>query len=340
MVRMEGWCKEVNKACFICFLSLAERGSLALRYVIWLPLSSASLSLFPAGLHCNTGTCTLTHTRSACLTQTLLKALERTEAHTISTASQWGDAAKSRQSGHSTGAFRRMREEGTTSEEGKLAPCHHNIGVFFLTEKRHWRRRRVDLHECGWHSSDMISLPSLKSWPVCDTHPRVFCFWWLVVLPRILKAAEQQWGPEEGGYWEENNNNNNNLTNSKRKRTASFCPVFGFTCGGISSLNTENGWTQFRGVSLLGSQTFWLNSFPSDHTAQVRAWSSRNSFGVCCCDGSDANNVPVEGGGGGGGCEFGKKSGGNWKAAGLHHSYPLRVLSVLFKMGTSVCLRH
>lgn len=54
MLRMEGWCKEVNKACFICLLSLAERGSLALRYVIWLPLSSASLPLFPAGLHCNT----------------------------------------------------------------------------------------------------------------------------------------------------------------------------------------------------------------------------------------------------------------------------------------------
>ncbi|MED6268229.1 hypothetical protein CHARACLAT_020200 [Characodon lateralis] len=43
----------------------------------------------------------------------------RTEAHTISAASQWGDAAKSRQSGHSTGAFRRTRERERATTNGQ-----------------------------------------------------------------------------------------------------------------------------------------------------------------------------------------------------------------------------
>ncbi|MEQ2240790.1 hypothetical protein ILYODFUR_018729 [Ilyodon furcidens] len=67
----------------------------------------------------------------------------RTEAHTISAASQWGDAAKSRQSGHSTGAFRRTRERerATTSEEGKLGPPFISAEEFRETLKERRRER-------------------------------------------------------------------------------------------------------------------------------------------------------------------------------------------------------
>ncbi|MEQ2288198.1 hypothetical protein AMECASPLE_020305, partial [Ameca splendens] len=71
--------------------------------------------------HTHTPTHMHGHTHSLCLharhRRSTYSVGGRTEAHTISAASQWGDAAKSRQSGHSTGAFRRTHGQAVILTE-------------------------------------------------------------------------------------------------------------------------------------------------------------------------------------------------------------------------------
>lgn len=179
---MKSWCRS-GQSCFkTCDLTLSQ---LSLSFQL-------GYSVILTHTHTHTLAHTLTHSLCLSDTDSALSALgEKTEAHTISTASQWGDAAKSRQSSHSTGAFRCTREKETTSEGGKLAPCQHKIGVLLTEERHRLKERKADLLGCGWYSSDMISLPSLKSWPVCDLDLWVFCFWWLC-CHGFLKEIEQR----------------------------------------------------------------------------------------------------------------------------------------------------
>lgn len=114
----------------------------------------------------------------------------------------------------------------------------------------------------------MISLPSLKSWPVCDLDPRVSRLWWLFVLPRISK---RDWaaGVQRREYW---------------GKEEHFSPPF-VGCSAYLVLEFRAGipgfkvWMYLRqrseSAGQAGRQRFWLSSFPPEHTAQVRVWDFR-----------------------------------------------------------------
>lgn len=187
----------------------------------------------------------------------------------------------------------------------------------------------------------MISLPSLKSWPVCDTHPRVFCFWWLVVLPRILKAAEQQWGPEAGDIGRKQQQQLNKQQNTDN--SIFLCSLWLYLWWNFQPDHRQ--WMELTQRSESAGQ-------PEILTELFPFWSHCSGKGVeleeflwCllpwkqrACWWRGGKEM----------CDFRthkrKKSGGNWEAAGFHHSFPLRVSSVRFKTCSagriSVCLRR
>lgn len=142
---IEGW---VNKKCFICWWSLdAEVGSLALRHVIWLSLSSISLS-FQLGyivIHTHTHTHARSLTHSLCLSDTdsLLSALERGLRLTLSAQLLNGGTQPRADRAviplePSAACVRRRRQV----RGAKLAPCHHNTGVLLTGEETQTEERR------------------------------------------------------------------------------------------------------------------------------------------------------------------------------------------------------
>ena len=184
----EGW---VNKAFLICWWSLdAEVGSLALRHVI----SLSSLSLFPAGLHCkthtHTHTRTLTHTlsRSASLTQTLYLVRWREDwgSHYQLSFSMGGRSQEQTEQSFHWSLPPHAWEGADKWRGGKLAPCHHNVGLL-LTGDRHRLKEEED-RRCCMHVADTAvtwsACHQLRCWSVCDTG----CFWWLC-CPRISKKS-------------------------------------------------------------------------------------------------------------------------------------------------------
>lgn len=185
---MKSWCRS-GQSCFkTCDLTLTQ----------------LSLSLFPAGLHCNEHTRTHAHSHLSD-TDSLLSALERALRLTLSALLLNGGmqprADRAAFPLEPSAACVRRRRQG----RGVKLPVITTVEFYWRRRDTDWRKERkkkictyvADTAVIWWASHFSNPEQFVTQTPGC------FCFWWMFALPRISKGTEQR--VSRGGNIEKKN---------------------------------------------------------------------------------------------------------------------------------------